>query len=50
MTGVDTLRGGATISTTGRIGSIGFNWVANVSSALRTESPACKLGVVVDGG
>ena len=30
--------------------SILFNCVANVSSALRTGSPASKLGVVVDGG
>ena len=30
--------------------SIIFNWVARVVKALRTESPACKLGVVVDGG
>ena len=30
--------------------SILFNCVANVRRALRTGSPACKLGVVVDGG
>ena len=50
---------GSTLSTLGNdiwgvgcsgILSIRFNWVANVMSALRTGSPACKIGVVVDGG
>ena len=29
---------------------IQFNWVARVLSVLRTGYPACKLGVVDDGG
>ena len=30
--------------------SIRFSWVARVTSALCTRLPACRLGVVVEGG
>ena len=50
MKSIDTLGGGTTASTISGIGSNRFNWVANVSSALHTGSPAHKLGVVVDSG
>ena len=45
-----TLGDGASIVTGSGIVSTRFNCFANVSSALRTGSPAYKLGVVVDGG
>ena len=49
--GVSTLGGGVTGwgCKTG-MGSIRLSCVAIVCSALRTGSPACKVGVVVEGG
>ena len=32
------------------ISLICFNWVASIVSVLRTGSPACRVGTVVDGG
>ena len=34
----------------GGMGSILLSCVASVSNALRTGSPACRLGAVVEGG
>ena len=45
-----TLGVGASILTGSRIVSILFTCFDNVTNALRTRSPASKLGVVVDGG
>ena len=47
-----TLRDAAALVSEGysRIVCIRFNCVASVKSAFLTGSPACKLGVVVDGG
>ena len=45
-----TLGGAVSILTGSGIVSILFNCFANVSNALRTGSPASKLGVVVEGG
>ena len=45
-----TLGGDASILTGSGIFSIRWSCFANVSNALRTGSPASKLGVVVDGG
>ena len=46
----NTLGVSVSILTGSGIVSILFNCFANVSKALRTGSPASKLGVVVDGG
>ena len=45
-----TLGDGASVRTGSGILSTRLSCLANVSKALRTGSPASKLGVVVDGG
>ena len=45
-----TLGGGASVMSGSGIFSTRLSCFANVSKALRTGSPASKLGVVVDGG